>query len=84
MARPSPERNLVMTLTNKQRSDRCAKTLIAYSEGDLHTDLHTNLVDWLADAMHWCHRNDHDIAAAFDVARTHFVAELDEEAREGN
>jgi hypothetical protein len=36
-----------MTLTNQQRSDRCAKTLTAYSDDEPYT----NLVDWLADAL---------------------------------
>jgi hypothetical protein len=65
-----------MTFTNKQRAKRCAKALAGYS-GDDH---YTNLVDWLADAMHWCHQNDHDMADALDSALMHFDAEISKAA----
>jgi hypothetical protein len=68
-----------MTLTNQQRSDRCGKSLTAYSDDEPYT----NLVDWLADAMHWCHCNAHGIAEALDSALMHFDAEISEAAQSG-
>ncbi len=40
-----------MTLSNRERADRCQQAITAYSDDDSFT----NLVDFLADAMHWCH-----------------------------
>lgn len=65
-----------MTLTNKERVTRCEQALISYSDDDTYT----NLVDWLADALHWCRSNNHDIGAAMDTARLHFDAEMMQEA----
>ena len=41
-----------MTQSNQQRADRCQKAITAYSDDDDHS----NLVDFLTDAMHWCRR----------------------------
>jgi prephenate dehydrogenase len=65
-----------MTLTNKERITRCEEALNSYSDDDTYT----NLVDWLADALHWCRSNKHDMAAAMDTALLHFDAEMMEEA----
>ncbi len=40
-----------MTPSNQQRADRCQQAITAYSDDDDHS----NLVDFLADAMHYCH-----------------------------
>jgi hypothetical protein len=61
-----------MTLSNQQRADRCEQAVAAYSDDDTYT----NLVDFLADAIHWCHVNGHRFQAAFDTALMHFDAEL--------
>ena len=61
-----------MTLSNQQRAARCEQAIAAYS-GD---DAYTNLVDFLADAMHFCHVNGHSFHDALDTARMHFDAEL--------
>ena len=61
-----------MTLSNQERAIRCQQAIIDYSDDDTYT----NLVDFLADAMHWCHVNGHGFHDALDTARMHFNAEL--------
>jgi hypothetical protein len=61
-----------MTLSNQERAVRCRQAITAYSGGDAHT----NLVDFLADAMHWCHVNGHSFNDAFNTAQMHFAAEM--------
>jgi hypothetical protein len=61
-----------MTLTNQERADRCQQAIDAYSDDDTYT----NLVDFLADAMHWCAANGHSFRDALDTARMHFDAEV--------
>ena len=61
-----------MTLSNQQRAARCEQAIAAYSDDDAYT----NLVDFLADAMHFCHILGHSFGDALDTARMHFDAEL--------
>jgi hypothetical protein len=61
-----------MTLSNQQRADRCQKAITGYSDDDTYT----NLVDLLADAMHFCHANGHSVADIFDTALMHFEAKI--------
>jgi len=61
-----------MTLTNQGRSARCGKTIAANSDDDSFT----NLTDFLADAMHWCHINKRCFDDALDTALMHFDAEI--------
>ena len=61
-----------MTLSNQERADRCQQVLTAYSDDDSYT----NLVDFLADAFHWCRVNGHSLADAFETALMHFEAEM--------
>lgn len=61
-----------MTLTNQQRAARCQQAIASYSDDDLYT----NLVDFLADAIHWCHQGGYSIADALDTALMHFDAEI--------
>ncbi len=68
-----------MTFTNRQRADRFATNLNAYSDDEPYI----NLGDCLADAMHWCHLNDHEFEDALDTARMHLDAELLEDAMDG-
>ncbi len=65
-----------MTLSNQRRSERFADSVARYSDDDLYT----NLGDCLADAMHWCHLNDHEFEDAIETARVCFDAESFEEA----
>jgi hypothetical protein len=60
-----------MTLTNQERADRCEKAIAAYSDDDTRT----NLVDFLADVMHWCHLSGDDFRDALETAEMHFDAE---------
>ena len=47
------DQEAAMTASNQQRADRCEQAITAYSDDDDFT----NLVDFLADAMHWCDCN---------------------------
>ena len=60
-----------MTLSNQERAARCEQAIAAYSD-----DAYTNIVDFLADAMHFCHVNGHSFHDALDTAAMHFDAEL--------
>jgi len=61
-----------MTLSNQERAIRCQQAITAYSDDDTYT----NLVDFFADAFHWCHANGHSFPDALDMALTHFEAEV--------
>jgi hypothetical protein len=61
-----------MTLSNRERAARCEQAIDSYSDDDAYT----NLVDFLADAMHFCHVHGHGFHDALDTARMHFEAEL--------
>ena len=39
-------------------------------------DAYTNLVDFLADAMHWCHINCHAFQDVLNISGMHFNAEI--------
>jgi hypothetical protein len=59
----------------KDRCIRAEQALAAYS----HDDPATNLVDFLADAMHWCRAEGHDFAAMLGTAEMHYETETFEE-----
>ena len=61
-----------MTLTIHERAVRCQQAITAYSDDDTYT----NLVDFLADAMHFCHVQGHSFHDALDTAVMHFEAEI--------
>ena len=69
---------MFIALTNEGRARRSAEAIEAYSDDDTRT----NLVDFLADALHWCHLNGHCFEDVLDTARMHFEAELTEETEE--
>ena len=69
---------MFIALTNEDRARRSAGAIEAYSDDDTRT----NLVDFLADAMHWCHLNGHCFEDVLDTARMHFEAEITEETEE--
>lgn len=54
-----------MPLSNQERADRCQEAINAY----------TNRVDFLADAMHWCHINERAFQDILETALMHFEAE---------
>jgi hypothetical protein len=61
-----------MTLSNLERADRCQQAVTTYSDDDTYT----NLVDFLADAMHYCHLHGHSFRDALETALMHFDAEM--------
>jgi hypothetical protein len=61
-----------MTLSNQERALRCQQAMTDYSDDDTYT----NLVDFLADAMHLCRVNGHSFLDAFETAVMHFGAEI--------
>jgi hypothetical protein len=67
-----------MTPSNQQRADRCHQGITAYSDGD---DI-TSLVDFLADAMHWCDRTGQDFHLALAQACRHYIHELNEQQQD--
>jgi hypothetical protein len=64
-----------MTRTNQTRADRCEKAITAYS----YDDGFTNLVDFLADAMHWCDCAGEDFHFALAQACRHYIHELNDQ-----
>jgi hypothetical protein len=60
-----------MSLTNEERATRYEKAIAGYSDDDSYT----NLIDYLADAMHFCHLNGHSFTEALETAVMHFDAE---------
>ena len=64
-----------MTASNQQRADRCQQSITAYSDDDDHS----NLVDLLTDAMHWCDANGEDFHIALAMACRHYIHELNDE-----
>jgi hypothetical protein len=57
--------------TMREQSLRCEQAL----KSTYHNDLATNLIDFLADAMHWCKCNGTDFQQAFDIAESHYQSE---------
>jgi hypothetical protein len=64
-----------MTFSNRQRADRCQQAITAYSDDDDYT----NLVDFLADAMHLCRDKDYDFDELLRIATHHYQIEIIEE-----
>lgn len=64
-----------MTQANEQRADRCAQALALYSDDEPFT----NLVDFLADAMHWCHFAGEYFHWALAQACRHYVHEINDQ-----
>ncbi len=68
-----------MTLSNRERVDRCQQAITAYSDDD---DDHSNLVDFLADAMHWADANGEDFHIALAQACRHYINELNDQQQD--
>jgi len=64
-----------MTPSNRQRADRCQQAIADYS----HDDDHSNLVDFLADAMYWADATGDDFHLALAQACRHYIYELNDE-----
>ena len=67
-----------MTLDNNVRADRCEQVVTAYS----NEDSFTNLVDFLADAMHWCDFTGQDFHLALAQACRHYIHELNDQQQD--
>jgi hypothetical protein len=61
-----------------ERAQRCREALIAYGDDGLFT----NLIDLLADAMHFCDETGENFHYALCVAGNHYLAELNDEQTE--
>ena len=64
-----------MTDSNQPRADRCEQALAAYSDADQFT----NLVDLLADAMHWCDLTGQDFHLALAQACRNYLNEFNDQ-----
>ncbi|MBS0264475.1 MAG: hypothetical protein JSS02_21250 [Planctomycetes bacterium] len=64
-----------MTQSNQQRADRAEKAIHAFADDDDFT----NLVDFLADAMHFCDATGQDFHIALAQACRHYIHELNDE-----
>jgi hypothetical protein len=67
-----------MTQSNQTRADRCEKAITAYSDDESFT----NLVDFLADAMHWCDCTGQDFLIALAQACRHYIHELNDQQQD--
>ena len=61
-------------ISNVGRADRCERALATYND---EYDVHSNLIDFLADARHWCDRHGKSHAQFDRVAYQHYLAERD-------
>lgn len=61
----------MIILTNPERAKRAAKSISRYGD-DIDE---ANLIDLLADAMHWCQQYGRDFEYCLRLARDHFDAE---------
>ena len=64
-----------MNPVNHTRAGRGHQAVTAYSDDDDFS----NLVDLLADAMHWCDSTGQDFHIAFAQACRHYVHELNDQ-----
>jgi hypothetical protein len=66
-------------MINALRAARAERILARYRMGD---DLHTSLVDLLADAMHWCDYTGDDFFLALAQACRHYIHELNNQQQD--
>jgi hypothetical protein len=67
-----------MIQSNQARADRCEQAITAYSDDDDFT----NLVDFLADAMHYCDSTGQDFHIALAQACRHYIHELNDQQQD--
>jgi hypothetical protein len=63
-------------IANEVRAARAGCILIHNRHGQ---DLHTSLVDFLADAMHWCDCSGEDFHLVLAQACRHYIHELNDQ-----
>jgi hypothetical protein len=64
------------TKENRHRAARCLKAIRRYNTD---SNPRTCLIDFLADAMHWCRGRGHDFCGLIDRASEHYTAEVFDE-----
>lgn len=64
---------------NALRARRAERILQRHRTGD---DLHTSLVDFLADSMHWCDLNGEDFHFVLAQACRHYIHELNDQQQD--
>jgi hypothetical protein len=64
---------------NAIRAARAERILTRHRMGD---DLHTSLIDLLADTMHWCDMNGEDFHLALAQACRHYIHELNDQQQD--
>jgi hypothetical protein len=67
-----------MNRTNQTRASRCEQAITAYSDDDDFTCL----VDFLADAMHYCDGTGQDFHIALAQACRHYIHELNDQQQD--
>ena len=67
-----------MKSENDKRSKRCEAAIRRYND---EWDEKSNLIDFLADARHWCDRNNLSFTELDQQAYQHYLAELSEQRR---
>jgi hypothetical protein len=65
---------------NRTRAARCLKAIRRYNADN---SPYSSLIDFLADAMHWCRLKDHNFHNLLDRASEHFSAEVLDETVSG-
>lgn len=65
--------------SNALRAKRAERILQRHRMGD---DLHTSLVDLLADSMHWCNLNGEDFHFVLAQACRHYIHELNDQQQD--
>lgn len=68
-----------MKSENDKRSKRCAAAIRSYND---EWDEKSNLIDFLADARHWCDRNGLCFGELDRVAHQHYAAEQSDARRQ--
>ena len=63
----------------KENRDRAARCLKAIRRYNTDSNPRTCLIDFLADAMHWCRLKGHDFHGLIDLASQHYAAEVFDE-----
>ena len=62
-------------MNDRVRASHCQTALETYED----TDLPTNLIDLLSDAMHWCDLHCHDFHLLLATACRHYINEINDE-----
>jgi hypothetical protein len=60
----------------QQNRRRAARSSMALRRYDSDGSPYTGLIDFLADAMHWCRLKGHDFHDLLDRASEHYAAEI--------